>query len=40
MPVENCGDPMNVPRLVIAGTHSGAGKTSVALGLKIGRAHV
>jgi len=33
MPVENCGDPMNVPRLVIAGTHSGAGKTSVALGL-------
>ncbi|HLE77294.1 MAG TPA: hypothetical protein VJA65_02660, partial [bacterium] len=24
---------MNVPRLVIAGTHSGAGKTSVALGL-------
>lgn len=32
-PVEEIGDPMKVPRVIIAGTHSGCGKTSVAAGL-------
>src|SRR2546428_377002 len=27
------GPPMHIPRLIVAGTHSGAGKTSVTLGV-------